>query len=360
MKRISTILTLAMAACLPAAVNAQKNVDRAMKNFESNVEKNGIWRVNNSTDASDSQAYYVETSFSLPKKSSSKIEAIKSAIYEDKDDAYHVFIRKAGHDDKYATLRVNFGDDGTKTAYFGANSDHNYMVLLFRDRTDSLHRYCYALEWYEEGNKLKGSLHRIYGKDPEKFGGSGVKKKSKKRTVTLSDNVYVNGKKLTDEERKELQEKLGGNWPLGENFMGGFSDSMKDLGKTIKKMTTTTHIDSDGTVTVTSSDGDNVQTYTSGSNGITTTETEDMDGIDVLQKFSNLRAAYLTSVREQAGTTVLTGLANSVCSLMKEGSQKLSDAEKKLIKTGLNEMQGLTKDPYIGGLLGIAEGYLKK
>ena len=149
---------------------AQQNITNAIDNFIGNntikeyIKTNiDIEKYENSSMSSTFCKSYL---FDMPEKNTKLIEDIRNAFIADTDSAYSVLIKEANSNDK-KEMNIAYGKDLENRVRFGTHSDRNYMIMLFRDKADTLSRYCYALTWYKNEAKLCGSIYIIYGKDPK-------------------------------------------------------------------------------------------------------------------------------------------------------------------------------------------------
>lgn len=170
-----TKIILAALACIamPVALNAQENLKKAMDDFITDKDICEYLTTDmfseNKKGTNESLTYWYSYEFDMPKSMQKKIDQLRNAFHKDTDVAYKVMVKSAGSNNSN-TLNIAYGDDLEKNVQFGGHSSRNYMVMLVRDEQDSLKRYCYGVVWYTDKNeeRLKGSLHKIYGKDPTK------------------------------------------------------------------------------------------------------------------------------------------------------------------------------------------------
>ncbi|MBR1733483.1 MAG: hypothetical protein IJ729_07100, partial [Alloprevotella sp.] len=122
-----------------------------------------------------------------------------------------------------------YGDDASQYITLGENRGKNYIFACFADKENPGYRMCYALEWYQYGEKgdIFGRYMRLYAKMPEEatnlqasviyndandpfaiFGdgkfGTGLTINAKDRTFTL------NGKTLPLDSLTSAYEELRG------------------------------------------------------------------------------------------------------------------------------------------------------
>lgn len=365
MKKIICRLLLITLSVVPFTAAAQKNIEHAVNTFGENTGKYGIW--NKVEDMDDGGAYCITYKFQLPKKEEKKIDFLRKAFYEDVSDAYDVFIKKSGDNTKSNKL-ISYGDNLDKRMALGwgagnGNTDKNYLFMWVESKEKADYRYVYGMEWQYIGDKVCGSVVKIYSRDPQKV---------KKEKVTIINgrigdeadlddfNSFANDMKDLGESMKELK-SLG---KLTKMFGGKISSGndvieQKDGKTVIRSGNQYLVINADGSIDM--DDGEGNKMSLDGEGNVTGI-TQGNASSDPVQQFSNLRAAYLNNIRNGNvdNTTLLTGLANSILDLCKQKGQKMTEAEKQLCTEGLKDMQEQTPDKFIKGIFGVAIGELNK
>ncbi len=78
-------------------------------------------------------------------------------------------------------------------------------------------------------------------------------------------------------------------------------------------------------------------------------------GYDALRRFSLLRSAYKSALKEHADLALRSGLANKIIELCKEAKKlKLSENEKVILYRGVKDLEAITADEYLKDLLKLA------
>lgn len=78
-------------------------------------------------------------------------------------------------------------------------------------------------------------------------------------------------------------------------------------------------------------------------------------GYDALRRFSLLRSAYKSALKEHADLALRSGLANKIIELCKEAKKlKLSENEKVVLGRGVKDLESITADEYLKDLLKLA------
>ena len=364
MKTILKGLVLAALAVMPLATSAQKNISSAIDSFGANTGKYGIWNKVESKD--NGGAYSITYKFRLPKKEENKLEFMRKAFYQDVPDAYDLFIKKAGDNNKTNKL-IAYGDKLDKRMSLGwgdgeDSKDKNYLFMWVNSKDNKDYRYVYGLEWHYKGKNVEGSVVKIYSRDPKKV-------KKDKVTIINGNSVDEDSDDMSSlaEDLKSLGKELKELKSFGKisNLFGGKVQSGSDTieqndGKTIIR-SGKQHlvINEDGSINMDDGEGNKLSLD---SKGNVTSMKQGAVSTDPVQQFGNLRAAYLNNIREGNidNTTLLTGLANSILDLCKTKGQKMSADEKQLCTEGLKDMQEQTPDKFIKGIFGVAINELNK
>lgn len=325
---INKIIVAATLVAMPLAASAQDNFLKAIHSF---LEVNGDYiTMSNSTNGEIS--YYKRYYFSMPANQKSKIETMTKAFGRDAVKAYSSYKILATKelppkkkkdkgdsdsrfDDVFDTSRnlsfytrtsdsgvtqdIAYGDDLSNRVSFGTYTTRNYYVLLTRDPKDSLSRYATALVWWKDGDVIDGSIHEIYSRDPQRY------KATSTTTTTVRTDVFPDGSAIVYDPSSKTTRHYG----PGE--------------------------------------------YSSDSNVSASSD------LDFLKKFSNLRAFYLKSVRKQDDATIQTGIVNNIVAMCKQYSGKLSDEQKKVCISALDEMKKASVDSFLKSMFDLATQYLK-
>lgn len=323
MKRQSLIIALILGAlALPQIGSAQTNVLKAYNDFKTNHSTYIV----NITNENGQRSTYETLSFKLPKEQSALLSKLQQAFDKDKPSAYELLQQKASvnPDEKVKfrykkgfmvyenqktgktvqvttqTKRVTTDDELKNSVRFGNDIYKNYIVLLTRDKADSLYRRAVALEWMEKGGLLVGKLYNIYSRDP--------------RTVKKENRNII------------------------------------------------TTFNADGSIKRYNSDTNTTHTYQH--SGVTADDyklASANNSTEFLSKFGNLRAAYIDSNVEIKELSYRTSLANQILLLCKNSGSVLSSDERQICIKAIEEMRGKSlDDSYITSLLSLAAKNLEK
>lgn len=207
MRTAKILAVMMLCAAVPAATNAQSTLTSVMDDFvksHSNKEvKTATYLEYDENDSSDTRkpsTFHYEYDFNLPATDNKKIDKLINAFNKDTDKAYNVYTRNAGISDmSLANIAVGEKNKGGYNVNFGKHKERNYMVMLVRDKQNKMKRYVYAIVWYNDtaDNRLCGSLHKIYGPDPNKQGSRNGYSGYGPDNIVYSDGevtIYKNGK----------------------------------------------------------------------------------------------------------------------------------------------------------------------
>lgn len=325
---------------LPVATWGQRNFLGAIDKFTADADRNGIYAASKDAGWNSSDDHYSSWEFKLPLKETKKIATMRDAFFQDLPGAYSSLVRYAGNGEG-VEQRIGYGENLKKSVVFGSHASHNYLLMLVRDPQDSLRRTASALVWWEEGGRLRGSIHIIRGLDPQRVAKDGDEARAgSTATVTWP---------LTQADYDSLKTGTSLLNGVKEITMQGDGTAVIDY-KDGRQL-----VVKNGNVVRTSTGGVTRTVATVHSDAPTTTlNVRYQDSQAFLQRFGSLRVAFLSTQGEN-GTAVLTSLANSLLSLVKTNAHLLSADEKKLCIDSLKEMRGYVGgDTFIQGTLDLA------
>ena len=132
------------------------------------------------------------------------VDDIRKAFQQDEPEAYNVSSGTHGSSENYVSLAV--GNSSNGGVAIGLMQGSKWIYACFIDPEDSLrqHRYAYALEWVDDGDKIRGRIVKTYA-TTQKFRQS----RYQSRTITVNgDSIKLSG----------------GGFSLGDGFTwSGFS-----------------------------------------------------------------------------------------------------------------------------------------
>ena len=178
------ILIVGMLTLLPSAVLAQQHIQQAFDALKkSNIkEVRSIHSMEKDPDSGKMEGLEDTYDFELTDNRDKRlIDGIRRAFEKDEANAYSVSTGSKGNSEDYVSLAV--GDNSKGGVAIGLIKDSKWIYACFLDPDDSLrqHRYAYALEWAEDGNKIRGRIVKTYA-TTLKF------RQSRKQTKTITVN----------------------------------------------------------------------------------------------------------------------------------------------------------------------------
>ena len=113
------------------------------------------------------------------------VENIQKAFRQDEGKAYSVSSGTHGNAENFVSLAV--GDSNKGGVAIGLMNGSNWIYACFLDPDDSLrrYRYAYALEWVDDGDKLRGRIAKTYATTQKYRQGN----TTSRRAITLNGNA---------------------------------------------------------------------------------------------------------------------------------------------------------------------------
>ena len=180
------ILITGMLMLLPSAVLAQQHIQQAFDALRnSNIkEVSSRHSVEKNPDSGTMEGLEDTYDFEITDHRDKRlIDNIRKAFEQDEPHAYRVSTGSNGNSENYTSLAV--GDSNKGGVAIGLIEGSKWIYACFLDPEDSLrqHRYAYALEWAENGGKVRGCIVKTYA-TTQKFR-QGRKQSS---TITINGN----------------------------------------------------------------------------------------------------------------------------------------------------------------------------
>lgn len=335
---------MAMMVAMVATLSAQTHVKRAYESLKQSGCINGQ-RNSNSTDKNGKCNGLLEicqfktTDWSSQSKVNDLIEAFKT----DSGEAYSYVYHKAGD----TRQRYAIYYDASNSEVIGESKDLNYILLNVMDPTDESGsmRYCYALEWKDDGDgNLTGRALKTYAPKPSKRRKPyvlriGDKKLSTEDLDSLPTNIRSTQaiKAATDSLLVELKDLLPDS----------LESAMGELGEQLGKATGMRVLEVIGDL------GDIDANVLSGNDNKSVS-----NDVEWLTSFNHYRNAFKRAAARESSSAA--SYATSILKLCKKKQNAgLTDGELNLCRKSIKELQKLTKDEFVKGLLDEAIRYLK-
>ena len=182
---------------LPFTATAQQQIEKAFEALRQSKAQKEVWSEH--TIEKDSETGKLEGLSDIydflitsPQKKE-LVTAIEQAFRLDENKAYSVRTANRGGEEHYTALAVGNGNRGGVAV--GLMKGSKYIYALFLDPEDSKreHRYAYALEWVDDGDKIRGRIAKTYA-TTQKYRGS----RRQTKTISVNGNeINLNGKSFS-------------------------------------------------------------------------------------------------------------------------------------------------------------------
>ena len=347
---------MAMMVAMVATLSAQTHVKRAYETLKQSGCITGQ-RNNNSNDNGKCVGLLEVCQFTTTDRASQrKVNDLIEAFKTDSDEAYSYVYHKAGD----ARQRYSIYYDSENTELVGDDKSLNYVLLNMMDPEDATGkmRYCYVVEWKEtDDGQLTGRAIKTYAPKPSK---------SRKPFVVSVAGKELSGDDLDDivpGEIKSMRVFKGSPDSVLIELKKALPDSLgqlidlDELGETLKSLGDS--IDSLGDLK--GLDGLKSLGGVRGLGRILVYDGDDdapADDVEWLTSFNHYRNAFKRATERESSSAA--SYATSILKLCKKVQNAgLTDGELNLCRKSIKEMQKLTKDDFVKGLLDEAARYLK-
>lgn len=194
------ILITGLLMLLPSAVLAQQHIQQAFDALRnSNIKEiSSRHSVEKDPDLGTMEGLEDTYDFELTDNRDKRlIDNIRKAFELDEAHAYSVSTGSNGNSEDFVSLAV--GDSNKGGVAIGLIKDSKWIYACFLDPNDTLrqHRYAYALEWAENGNKIRGRIVKTYA-TTLKF----RQEKKQSRTISVNGNNFAFGSFFSDSDTK--------------------------------------------------------------------------------------------------------------------------------------------------------------
>ena len=171
---------------LPTSSMAQENIQRAFDALRSSKDIKEI-SARHSLDKNPDTGFMegLEDTYDFTirnPKARHLVDDIRKAFQQDEPQAYNVSSGTNGNSEDYVSLAV--GNSNKGGVAIGLMQGSKWIYACFLDPDDSLrqHRYAYAFEWVDDGEKIRGRIAKTYA-TTQKF----------RQGRKLSSTISVNG-----------------------------------------------------------------------------------------------------------------------------------------------------------------------
>ena len=197
------IMIVGLLMLMPTAINAQAYIQQAfdaLKDSKDIKEVNTRHSLEKDPDTGSMEGLEDTYDFMITNPSARHlVDDIRKAFRKDEPQAYNVSSGSHGNSEDFISLAV--GNSNKGGVAIGLMKGSNWIYACFLDPEDTLrqHRYAYALEWVDDGDKIRGRIVKTYA-TTQKF----------RQSRYQSSTITVNGKNI----------KMSGS---GFSSDGGFS-----------------------------------------------------------------------------------------------------------------------------------------
>ena len=342
-------LLITLMVAMAATVMAQTQVQNA---FES-LKQSGFTRTQRTNHTSDNgkrtgllEIYSFTTSTSADRR---VVERLINALASESEEAYSYVSHQAS--DKPQRYAVYY--DSKNSEVIGRDKDDNYVLFNVMDPDDetNTYRYCYALEWRtnDDGN-LKGRALMTYAPKPSSSR-QPFAWRSGERQLGSIDIPQGNGKSYTLDldsiaRATGLDRLLGDSVMVSVRTLGldSLGSALGDALKGLKGLKGLEGLESLGSLDGLEELKDRIIVLSNDD------KDEPADDVEWLTSFNHYRNAFKRAAAKESST--MASYATSILKLCKNAKKvHLSDGELNLCRKSIKEMQKMTKDSFVKGLL---------
>ena len=180
-----SVIMVGLFLLLPFTATAQQQIEKAFDALRQSKAQKEVWSEHTiekdpETGKLEGLSDIYDFLITNPQKKE-LITAIEQAFRQDEGKAYSVRTGNRGGEEHYTALAV--GNSNRGGVAIGLMKGSKYIYALFLDPEDSKreHRYAYALEWVDDGDKIRGRIAKTYATTQEY-------RKSNRQSSTISIN----------------------------------------------------------------------------------------------------------------------------------------------------------------------------
>lgn len=180
-----SVIMVGLFLLLPFTATAQQQIEKAFDALRQSKAQKEVWSEHTiekdpETGKLEGLSDIYDFLITNPQKKE-LVTAIEQAFRQDESKAYGVRTANRGGEEHYTALAVGNGNRGGVAV--GLMKGSKYIYALFLDPEDPArqHRYAYALEWVDDGDKIRGRIAKTYATTQEY-------RKSNRQSSTISIN----------------------------------------------------------------------------------------------------------------------------------------------------------------------------
>ena len=195
-----SVIMIGLFLLLPFTATAQQQIEKTFDALRQSKAQKEVWSEHTiekdpETGKLEGLSDIYDFLITNPQKKE-LITAIEQAFRQDEGKAYSVRTGNRGGEEHYTTLAVGNGNRGGVA--IGLMKGSKYIYALFLDPEDSKreHRYAYALEWVDDGDKIRGRIAKTYA-TTQKYRGSRIQSKA---ISVFGNEINIDGKSFSSSE----------------------------------------------------------------------------------------------------------------------------------------------------------------
>lgn len=187
MKRQSILL---IAMMMSIVASAQEKIEQLFSSLDARGDKTLLSKNHYEDNIDIPSTFCRYEEIMMTKKAFGKLEDEFIKTFTNEKEAYKLYRMTHNAPRTFKSdFSVPYGTQNEYSVTFGSHSDHNYLVALFRDKTNTDKRNAYALVWYNKGDNVIILHYHIYGNDPTKVSNTRVITYDGKQII--DNNGYV-------------------------------------------------------------------------------------------------------------------------------------------------------------------------
>ena len=187
MKRQSILL---IAMMMSVVASAQESIEQLFSSLDARGDKTLLSKNHYEDNIDNPTTFCRYEEIMMTKKAFGKLEDEFVKTFTNEKEAYKLYRMTHNAPRTFKSdFSVPYGTQNEYSVTFGSHSDHNYLVALFRDKTNTDKRNAYALVWYNKGDNVIILHYHIYGNDPTKVSNTRVITYDGKQII--DNNGYV-------------------------------------------------------------------------------------------------------------------------------------------------------------------------
>ena len=195
-----SVIMVGLFLLLPFTATAQQQIEKAFDALRQSKAQKEVWsehtiEKNPETGKLEGLSDIYDFLITSPQKKE-LVTAIEQAFRLDENKAYSVRTANRGGEEHYTALAV--GNSNRGGVAIGLMKGSKYIYALFLDPEDSKreHRYAYALEWVDDGDKIRGRIAKTYA-TTQKYRGSRIQSKA---ISVFGNEINIDGKSFSSSE----------------------------------------------------------------------------------------------------------------------------------------------------------------